>query len=90
MYDIVKDPTLVSDMHDLIEIARPITDQINLIYQKFHGNIILDPRDMLMARFTEVTKNFATILDVSVESKDYPEIKGVKRIFQKVRICSNP
>jgi len=81
--EICKDPLLVSDKYERMETIRNITDQIELIYQKFIDNVIVDPRDLVIARFMEVTDEFATLLDVSVESKSHPVFKGVVRGCQK-------
>jgi hypothetical protein len=88
--DVCKDPLLVSgERYDKIETVREINDQISLIYQKMKGNIILDARDLIHARYLEVENDFATLLDVSIESKSYPEYKGILRVYQLVIVFSN-
>lgn len=82
--EICKDPTLVSERYEIMETVRNVTDQIELIYQKFVDGGIVDPRELVLARFMEVTDDFATLLDVSVESRTRPEKKGIVRGCQKV------
>jgi hypothetical protein len=82
--EICKNPLLVSDRYEKMDFVRSVTDQITLVYQKFVDNAIVDSRDLVLARFLEVTDDFATLLDISVISKQFPEFKGIVRGHQKV------
>jgi len=84
---ICKDPLLISaDRYEKFEVLREINDQISLIYQKFKGSLILEPRDMVIARFMELTDEYGTLLDISVNTSSLPEQKGILRCYQHVSI----
>ncbi len=48
------------------------------------GASLMDPRDMVLAKFTECGSDFATILNCSIKVAERPEVKGCVRADQHV------
>jgi len=46
--------------------------------------MLLSARDMVTARFLEIDEDYATLLDISIDSTFYPENEGVVRCLQFV------